>query len=150
MSDVPTSSSRSDRSGRSDPFDILRLFQSDRLVTSSGRTDQHVIVSPTGPTRGTTTRTDKSVHKQRGPTRPSGPSKHTGWMAKAKLTVPDSEIANPNSCPHGTSIAGNRLTWTDKDVSLDDWRRLSDWERHGSSGKLWNARSRQWEGPDGK
>lgn len=50
----------------------------------------------------------------------------------------------------GASIDGRPLTWTGRVVSLDDWRRLSDWERHGISGKLWNARSRQWEGPDGE
>lgn len=107
MSKVPTSLSRSDQSGRSDPYDILRQFRSDRLFTSSGQSDKHVITSPTGPTGGTTPRTDNSVHEQRGPTRPSGPSKNSGWMAEATLTVPDCEIANPNSFPHGTSIAGN-------------------------------------------
>jgi hypothetical protein len=46
---------------------------------------------------------------------------------------------------HGRSITGSLKTWTGRIVSLDEWLRLSDWERHGSKGKLWNGLSRRWE-----
>lgn len=46
---------------------------------------------------------------------------------------------------HGRSVAGIPVTWTGKVVSLDEWRRLSEWERHGSTGKVWNGLTRQWE-----
>jgi hypothetical protein len=49
---------------------------------------------------------------------------------------------------HGRSINGTPLTWTGRIVSLDEWRRLSEWERHGSTGQEWNGLTRQWE-PDG-
>lgn len=45
-------------------------------------------------------------------------------------------------------ITGRPRTWTGRVVSLDEWRRLSAWDRHGSTGKLWNGITRQWE-PDG-
>ena len=48
-------------------------------------------------------------------------------------------------CPHGQSIGGNPKTWTGKVVSLADWRNLSDWERDGSAGKMWNGLTQQWE-----
>ncbi|MEZ5676465.1 MAG: hypothetical protein R3D81_14950 [Thalassovita sp.] len=44
---------------------------------------------------------------------------------------------------------GRVKTWTGKIVSLDDWRNMSDWERHGSTGKLWNGITRQWEPMNG-
>lgn len=51
----------------------------------------------------------------------------------------------PDAFPYGRSFDGRPLTWTGKVVSLDAWRELSDWERHGSTGKLWNGLTRQWE-----
>lgn len=46
---------------------------------------------------------------------------------------------------HGRAVNGNPRTWTGRVVSLEEWRRLSDWERDGSTGKVWNALTRQWE-----
>ena len=53
---------------------------------------------------------------------------------------------------HGRSVTGSPLTWTGRIVSLTEWRRLSEWERDGSTGKLWNGITRQWEpaNADGK
>lgn len=40
--------------------------------------------------------------------------------------------------PHGVCDFTDRpRTWTGKVVALDEWRRLSDWEREGSAGQLW-------------
>lgn len=50
--------------------------------------------------------------------------------------------------PYGFGPNGNPRTWTGRVVSLDDWRRMSAWERHGSTGQLWNGITRQWE-PEG-
>ena len=47
--------------------------------------------------------------------------------------------------PHGQSVAGRPKTWTGKVVNLADWRNLSEWERHGSTGKMWNGLTQQWE-----
>ncbi len=49
--------------------------------------------------------------------------------------------------PYGQAIGGLQRTWTGKVVSLSDWHNLSEWERHGSTGKLWNGITRKWE-PD--
>ena len=50
---------------------------------------------------------------------------------------------------HGVSFGGRPKTWTGRVVSLDAWRALSEWERHGSSGQSWNGAKRQWEQPKG-
>lgn len=55
----------------------------------------------------------------------------------------------PEAFPHGVGITGTPRTWTGRVVSLDDWRRLSEWDRHGSTGKLWNGLTRQWEPKNG-
>ena len=28
---------------------------------------------------------------------------------------------------------------------MDEWHALSEWDRHGSTGKMWNGITRQWE-----
>lgn len=50
---------------------------------------------------------------------------------------------------HGVSLGGNPMTWTGRIVSLSDWRRLSDWEKHGPDGRHWNGITKQWETPKG-
>lgn len=51
----------------------------------------------------------------------------------------------PKDLPYGRSTAGSPETWTGKIVSLDEWRRLSGWDRHGSTGQMWSGLSRKWE-----
>ena len=46
---------------------------------------------------------------------------------------------------HGRDLQGNPKTWTGLAVTLDAWLGMSDWERHGSTGKVWNALTRAWE-----
>ena len=60
-------------------------------------------------------------------------------------SAPPPSMPNSDCLFHG--IVGNsyRRTWTGKVVSLDDWRQMTDWDQHGSTGKLWNGITRQWE-----
>ena len=48
---------------------------------------------------------------------------------------------------HGVSISGKPKTWTGGIVSLDAWRVLTDWEKHGPNGRHWNGITKQWEDP---
>lgn len=50
-----------------------------------------------------------------------------------------------NASPCGQTVGGRQCTWTGKVVSLAEWRNLSEWERHGSTGKVWNGLTQQWE-----
>jgi hypothetical protein len=47
--------------------------------------------------------------------------------------------------PHGFAVGGSPKTWTGCIVSLDDWRRLSDWDKHGPNGRHWNGITKEWE-----
>lgn len=47
--------------------------------------------------------------------------------------------------PYGKSAGGRILTYTGQVVSLDAWRELSQWEKHGSNGRRWNGLSQSWE-----
>lgn len=49
--------------------------------------------------------------------------------------------------PHGQTCAGYPLTWTGRMVSLDEWRHLSAWERHGPRGRHWCGVTREWIHP---
>lgn len=53
---------------------------------------------------------------------------------------------SPNAAsPYGQGCGGLQRTWTGKVVSLEEWRRLSEWDRHGSTGKMWNGITKHWE-----
>ncbi len=51
---------------------------------------------------------------------------------------------------HGVSVAGHPLTWTGCVVSLADWRKLSDWDKHGPDKRHWNGITKKWEHPKGQ
>ena len=43
------------------------------------------------------------------------------------------------------TVGGRLATWTGRVVSLDEWRRLTAWQRHGPNGRLWRGTSQLWE-----
>jgi hypothetical protein len=49
--------------------------------------------------------------------------------------------------PHGVTFTGKPKTWTGGIVSLDAWRSLTDWEKHGPNGRHWNGITQTWEQP---
>ncbi|MCC0071101.1 MAG: hypothetical protein H6897_14390 [Rhodobacteraceae bacterium] len=61
------------------------------------------------------------------------------------------DLARPAPEPfaQGKRINGDPRTWTGRVVSLADWRRLSEWERHGPNGRWFYGDARQWEKPRG-
>lgn len=52
---------------------------------------------------------------------------------------------NDDDMRHSFAFNGHPKTWTGNIVSLNQWRHLSEWDKHGSTGKLWNGLTRQWE-----
>ena len=50
---------------------------------------------------------------------------------------------------YGRSVTGGPLTWTGRVVSLDEWSKLSAWERHGQDGRLFCGACREWVEPGG-
>lgn len=56
-------------------------------------------------------------------------------------TPPPGEVCSPYGC----TVGGRCLTWTGKVVDLEELRKLTDWERHGSTGRMWNGTTRKWE-----
>ena len=66
----------------------------------------------------------------------------------AALTAPMSDpTLSAETFRHGVSVSGNPKIWTGRIVSLDDWRRLSEWEKHGPNGRHWSGITKQWEPP---
>lgn len=47
--------------------------------------------------------------------------------------------------PHGQGTFGRPRTWSGKIVSLSEWRAMTEWERHGNTGKAWNGLTQKWE-----
>ena len=45
---------------------------------------------------------------------------------------------------HGRDLQGNPKTWTGRAVTLEGWQGLTEWERHGSTGKLWCGLIQDW------
>lgn len=52
---------------------------------------------------------------------------------------------DPETLPYGCGVSGSPRTWSGRVVSLDEWRRLTEWEKHGSTGKTWNGLTRRWQ-----
>ena len=48
------------------------------------------------------------------------------------------EVPPVENFPHGLSAGGRLRTCTGRIVSLDEWRALSELERHGSDERHWN------------
>lgn len=68
------------------------------------------------------------------------PSAGHPWM-----TLRPNDPAGLDCYPYGQAPNGNPRTWTGRIVSLEEWRGLSDWDRNGSTGKLWNGLTGHWE-----
>ena len=58
------------------------------------------------------------------------------------------EREDPEHFPHGVSVTGSPKTWTGRVVPVDDWRNLTEWEKHGPNGRHWNGITQNWEPPD--
>jgi len=58
--------------------------------------------------------------------------------------TPPSATPHPMALTHGKSVGGRPLTYTGRVVSLGAWRSLSNWERHGPRGRIWDGVAKQW------
>lgn len=52
---------------------------------------------------------------------------------------------NGDDMRHGFALNGHPKTWTGNIVSLDVWRQLSEWEKHGPDERHWNGLTKSWE-----
>lgn len=59
------------------------------------------------------------------------------------------KVPNAEAFPYGTAcnMGDAPRTWTGRIVSLDEWRRLTEWEKHGPKGRHWNGITKRWEQP---
>lgn len=64
-----------------------------------------------------------------------------GKKSETSSSASQSEAASP----YGASPGGRPLTWTGRVVSLEAWRTLTEWEKHGPKGRVWNGRTQRWE-----
>ncbi|MGX0975930.1 hypothetical protein ACSSVY_001640 [Roseovarius sp. MBR-51] len=84
----------------------------------------------------------ENVHSNPAP--PSKPANPNVASVASVAGVAGGEVANPilkpdpkrsgPVSPYGASVGGRLLTYTGRVVSLEAWRTLSEWERHGASG----------------
>ncbi|GGO61965.1 hypothetical protein SAMN05444398_11932 [Roseovarius pacificus] len=67
-----------------------------------------------------------------------------GVQAEIPKTPPSAKPPK-TAFPYGASAGGRPLTYTGRVVSLEAWRNLTEWERHGPRGRLWCGVNRRWE-----
>ena len=79
------------------------------------------------------------------PTEPLSPIPEHGVLSVKSVVSGGGE---PARRPGTLTDSGRVLTWTGRVVSLDEWRRLSTWDRHGPDGRHWNGQTRKWEAPE--
>ena len=83
------------------------------------------------------------------------PPFHVAVVASVATPLPEATSSAVDGCeaetrfPHAYSALGGPVTWTGRVVSLDDWRNLTEWEKHGPDGRHWNGITKQWEQPEG-
>lgn len=81
--------------------------------------------------------------------KPEAETSAFGRGVKADLSRDPFLAIAADTFPHRKGINGDPRTWTGRVVSLADWRRLSEWERHGPNGRWFYGDTRQWEKPRG-
>ncbi len=86
----------------------------------------------------------KQGDAQAGPRAGPRPSE-SGGMPPAQPPAEPASRQEAEALPYGCDCGGRPKTWTGQIVSLSNWKRLSAWERHGSTGKKWNGLTGQWE-----
>ncbi|MEW2914991.1 hypothetical protein [Leisingera sp. JC11] len=69
-------------------------------------------------------------------------------QTEARAEPTSQAYGNESTFPYGKSHGGGIMAWSGKVVSLEEWRNLSEWDRHGSIGKMWNGIARAWEDAD--
>jgi len=71
----------------------------------------------------------------------------------ATVATPPARMSEPKpsaeTFPHGTAcnLGDAPRTWTGRIVSLDEWRRLTEWEKHGQNGRHLCGITREWIDP---
>lgn len=77
----------------------------------------------------------------------SVPSVEVSDTSSPSAPMPSRDAAPADDPPRAYSIAGRPLTWTGRIVSLDEWRTLSEWDRHAPDGRLFCGACREWVMP---
>jgi hypothetical protein len=59
------------------------------------------------------------------------------------------EDPNAEVFPYGTgcNFGGSPRTWEGRVVSLAEWKRFSEWEKHGPNGRVWCGLCWRWHKP---
>lgn len=81
---------------------------------------------------------------------PSAPVAERPAPAKVLPFVPPSAPAasrDDEPFRHGASVTGMARTWTGRVVSLDEWRTLSQWDKHGPDGRMFCGACQVWVRP---
>lgn len=102
--------------------------------------------TPTSPPLSQLSRVSQAGMPETGkaPAAPGEPSPRVVTVDKSAerpVTRPD----GPYDYPYGFAVNGHPLTWTGRPVSREAWALLSPWERHGSTGMVWNGLTGAWE-----
>ena len=50
----------------------------------------------------------------------------------------------------GYTLLGRRLTWSGRVVSEEDWNDLTEWEKFGPNGRVFDGIKREWVKPERK
>jgi hypothetical protein len=99
---------------------------------------------------GSTQSTSVDMQKPKKPFHNEGKETQAVSLKAVKPSAPEEEFSDAvkeegQQSPYGHTVGGSPKTWTGKIVGLAEWRELSEWDKHGSTGKHWNGLSRQWE-----
>lgn len=118
---------------------LAEIDRKAQVVASGGGTPKSEIQDPTPATSATpATQEGKTDPHVANVADVAAPKRET-----SKISDPSNRLRT-SDMKHGYAVNGHPKTWTGKVVSLDAWRHLSEWERHGPDGRLWCGITKRW------
>jgi hypothetical protein len=78
---------------------------------------------------------------------PPAKSQESRQSQPSHVDPPTQADDNASDPPAPVSADGYCRTWSGRIVRLDEWRRLSEWDRHGPDGRMFCGICREWTEP---
>ncbi|WP_234853625.1 hypothetical protein [Paracoccus everestensis] len=80
---------------------------------------------------------------------PPAKSQESRQLQPSRVDLPAQADDNASDPPALVSADGYCRTWSGRIVRLDEWRRLSEWDRHGPDGRMFCGICNEWAEPKG-
>lgn len=121
------------------------LFHTDDKTDKTDKAQARVVSAAPAPASGGVLSVESVLSKGGIGASQADPSHRPDASQRPAQPPADTSLRQDEAFPYGFAAGGRPKTWTGKVVSLAEWRQLSEWDKHGSTGQHWNGRAGRWE-----